>query len=339
MALTRRIVLAPAALALVCSACSSPRTEIIVAVDSDLSVPAELDQVTIQVTAPDGTNSSSVAALGGSNAVLPRTLGLGYESGPLGPFLVRALGQKGGSTVVTRSARVYFVLERTVLLRLDLLRACMGTVCAGDTTCAHGGCRSLDIASSELSDWTGTLPPPIGATDGGPTDAGSRPDSGPMTRDSGPMMSDSGPMVTDAGPAPVDAGFDAGVDGGFDAGFDAGRDAGTDAGCTPMTKVCNGRDDNCNSMIDEGFDLTSDLMNCGMCGNTCMVANGTPVCSASRCRIDSCDPGFDDCDGRTSTGCESNLNTSRFNCSSCGNMCGGATPMCCAGVCSAMGAC
>ena len=59
----RRLSLSLLLLAL--AACSTdPRTEVIVVVDSDLMVPGELDQLTIDVTSPDGETQSSNAALG-----------------------------------------------------------------------------------------------------------------------------------------------------------------------------------------------------------------------------------------------------------------------------------
>lgn len=51
--------------------------------------------------------------------------------------------------------------------------------------------------------------------------------------------------------------------------------------CAPTTEVCNGRNDDCDANVDEGFDLTSDPNNCGMCGQDC---GGSPAsCMASNC--------------------------------------------------------
>ncbi len=64
------------------------------------------------------------------------------------------------------------------MLRIDLLGSCIGVTCAADQTCAAGGCRAIDVAPAELTEWTGTPPaldpdastPPV---DGGPLDASS----------------------------------------------------------------------------------------------------------------------------------------------------------------------
>jgi hypothetical protein len=49
---------------------------------------------------------------------------------------------------------------------------------------------------------------------------------------------------------------------------------------TGRTEVCNGLDDDCNGRVDEGFELTRDLNNCGRCGNACRAAE---FCAAGRC--------------------------------------------------------
>ncbi len=111
----------------------------------------------------------------------------------------------------------------------------------------------------------------------------------PASMDAGvPMLPDAG---HDAGhDAGVDAGVDAGRDAGVDAGYDAGHDAGTDAGsppvgCVPRTETCNGADDDCDGVVDDGFDLSFDDANCGSCGWICR--DGTR-CYAGSCRVEGC---------------------------------------------------
>src|SRR5579871_1325157 len=40
-----------------------------------------------------------------------------------------------------------------------------------------------------------------------------------------------------------------------------------DGMCTP--EVCNGLDDDCDGVVDNGIDLNTDDLNCGICGNAC----------------------------------------------------------------------
>jgi hypothetical protein len=69
-------------------------------------------------------------------------------------------------------------------------------------------------------------------------------------------------------------------------------------------EVCNGDDDNCNGTKDEGFDLQTDVENCGVCGNACDLQHASSKCEAGVCKIDECEAGFSTVDDLDSTGCE-----------------------------------
>jgi len=73
-------------------------------------------------------------------------------------------------------------------------------------------------------------------------------------------------------------------------------------------ELCDGRDNNCNGRIDEGFDLLSDVANCGACGEVCDLDNATAICVDGACAVGACDEGWGDCDGDPSNGCETDLN-------------------------------
>ncbi len=91
--------------------------------------------------------------------------------------------------------------------------------------------------------------------------------------------------------------------------------------CTPTsTETCNGRDDNCDGVIDEGFDLMGDIANCGGCGVQCLLAHSAPACVAGRC-VPMCTAGFADCDGIAANGCEADLSHPE-TCGRCGHACG-----------------
>jgi len=238
--------------ALLALGCASPRTEILIVTGSDFDVPGELDQIEIEVRSPDDVVQRSMANLGPSQPPLPRVLGLYYETGALGPYLVTVTGRSGGSTVVTREAEITFIRGATRMLRLDLLRSCEGMSCRGNQTCGASGCRSRTIDPEELEEWTGAF------TDG--SDAGVRADAGQETMDA------AGP---DSG-APDAGGPDTGT-----------PDAGSDAGCVVMSETCNDADDDCDGRVDEDFDLDTDSDNCGSCGNTC---GGRDRCCTGTCR-------------------------------------------------------
>lgn len=116
------------------------------------------------------------------------------------------------------------------------------------------------------------------------------------------------------------------LDGGLDAQL---RDLGTDAMPCVVTgaEICDGLDNDCNGVTDDGFDVQTDNQNCGHCGNVCgALPNGNNTCQAGICTL-MCDPGRDDCDGMAADGCEADLATSA-TCNSCDTACTGATPAC-----------
>jgi hypothetical protein len=138
-----------------------------------------------------------------------------------------------------------------------------------------------------------------------------------------------------------------------------------DPGVHPGTiELCNGRDDDCDGLTDEGFDLSSDPLHCGQCGQVC---GGTQVCSLGECarscaaglvdcgracvdpatnplhcgacghdcevphaltacqqgacQVIGCAPGRGDCNQDAEDGCETDLRTDPLNCSSCQRSC------------------
>ncbi|MCK6573086.1 putative metal-binding motif-containing protein [Myxococcota bacterium] len=93
--------------------------------------------------------------------------------------------------------------------------------------------------------------------------------------------------------------------------FDLNRnpDDGCEFACVPRDdgrEVCNGEDDDCDQLVDEGFDLSSDIENCGACGVRCDGAHATMICDGERpaCRVGACEETFWDADGDPENGCE-----------------------------------
>ncbi len=102
-----------------------------------------------------------------------------------------------------------------------------------------------------------------------------------------------------------------------------------------IPEVCNRLDDDCNGQRDNGFDLRSDLNNCGTCGTQCQVANGSPVCATGNCAIDTCNSPYQDCVGGYPDGCESNTQTDLAHCGGCNIACtvANGSPVCASGNC------
>lgn len=264
----------PYALVLSVLACAQdvkPRTELVVVVDSDLEVPQQLDEIVIATQGPGSQQREASAALGPKEPRLPRSLTLDYQQGELGPIAITVTGKLDGDTMVAREADVSFVAGRTLVVPMHLARRCRDVRCGRDETCTESGCADRALDEDALDEWNGekpTLTPQPGedaSADAGEMGAGEMDAGGDAGRDAG-----------------VDAGRDAGSDAGRDAGADASADAGGDA-CVPRAETCNRRDDNCNGRIDEGFDLTRDVNNCGNCGTRCDTARGQ-TCVMSMCR-------------------------------------------------------
>jgi hypothetical protein len=76
------------------------------------------------------------------------------------------------------------------------------------------------------------------------------------------------------------------------------------AGAGPQLEVCDGKDNNCDGQIDEGYALATDPLNCGSCGNACKLANAINKCQGGQCAVASCLPGYANLDNNASNGCE-----------------------------------
>jgi hypothetical protein len=72
-------------------------------------------------------------------------------------------------------------------------------------------------------------------------------------------------------------------------------------------ELCDGRDNDCDLELDEGFDLRNDAVNCGACGVVCTAENAAPACVGGVCGLVACLEGFADCNEDASDGCESDL--------------------------------
>jgi len=70
------------------------------------------------------------------------------------------------------------------------------------------------------------------------------------------------------------------------------------------TEICNAVDDDCDTLTDEDFNLSSDLFNCGSCGNRCSLPHATAACVGGACRIAACDQDYWNLNGNHADGCE-----------------------------------
>jgi hypothetical protein len=113
--------------------------------------------------------------------------------------------------------------------------------------------------------------------------------------------------------------------------------ADTDSGVHPLAvELCDGEDDDCDGIVDDDaycdlgmtcctgscVDTDGEVEHCGECGSECDLSNThIHVCIGGICFVDTCDSGFDDCDGNSANGCEININGNPSHCGVCGIPC------------------
>jgi hypothetical protein len=170
----RRAWSAPALLAgalLVVAGCHDPVTEIVVVVDSELSVPGEVGQLQLEMDTHTGImrDESDLTALGA--AAFPATIGLLPRSdASYSPFdLVVSLLQGRPTQVLVAQRKVSgvrFARGQTLQLFVSFPRAC---ACAG-TNCPNATAPACaDIATATLTPFDPRHLPRVTASDGGAT--------------------------------------------------------------------------------------------------------------------------------------------------------------------------
>ncbi|MBI2391169.1 MAG: hypothetical protein HYV09_16385, partial [Deltaproteobacteria bacterium] len=134
------------------SACSGKKnTEIIVAVQTDLRVPKDLDAITLRVLSRGAVQHEETHVLGPFALRLPATIGLvPADDGDLQPIEVQVIGRFSKDPQVDpalrdekvlRKARLTFARGRVGLVRLPLKFSCYDvTGCKEAETCIAGAC-------------------------------------------------------------------------------------------------------------------------------------------------------------------------------------------------------
>lgn len=124
------------------------------------------------------------------------------------------------------------------------------------------------------------------------------------------------------------AAIDAGVDGGAHVGTDGGADSGTNGDVLACSvAACMGIHADCNGTPLDGCetDTSSDLYNCGTCGNDCTKlpnVAGNVTCTGGICTFDSsaCAPGYGICTTNPENGCDTNISVPA-HCGGCATTC------------------
>src|SRR6185503_3496937 len=127
-------------------------TQIVVVVDSDLRVPAELTAVHATVKSEDETIASEHDfALEDGSLTVPFSFGIAAGEDPAVQILVEVQGlNKRGNQLVLRRARTHFIEHETLLLSMFLARTCITAGCAEGKTCTENGCQPEEIDPASL---------------------------------------------------------------------------------------------------------------------------------------------------------------------------------------------
>jgi alpha-tubulin suppressor-like RCC1 family protein len=151
MAINVVVVLA----ALAVSSCRDT-TQIVLVVDTEMAVPAELDAVRISVAGPTQMLDPINLNVAEPNVpTFPRTLGL-TPAGRFSPVTIRIAGFKSMVERTFETIRTEFIDGESLMLRSVLTAACLGVVCTDTETCSLGKCVSVDRVPLPL--WPGSAP-------------------------------------------------------------------------------------------------------------------------------------------------------------------------------------
>lgn len=72
----------------------------------------------------------------------------------------------------------------------------------------------------------------------------------------------------------------------------------------PTIETCNGKDDDCNGIVDDLWNKQNDPKNCGECGKVCDFDHAVALCVAGVCEIGKCEPLYWNANNRPKDGCE-----------------------------------
>ncbi|MEZ4309307.1 MAG: fibrinogen-like YCDxxxxGGGW domain-containing protein [Polyangiaceae bacterium] len=116
----------------------------------------------------------------------------------------------------------------------------------------------------------------------------------------------------------------------------AGGQATCASGSCELVK-CNANQADCNGDPTDGCESALNTnAHCGSCGNACDLANAAETCVSGICKLDSCEPGYANCNVQSPDGCEIHTDADPNNCGACGTKCtnGNGSTSCVSGACT-----
>jgi len=140
--------------------CGGDLTELVLVLDSDMPVPAELERVDLVILGPNPeqpevVNQTLAFTLPGAPTP-PLSLGLVLDGDEVGPVIVEATGTTASGQRVVRTVTTNFVNGDSRALPLRLNARCLDVTCDRGSTCGDDGvCQTDAVPGESLPSWTG----------------------------------------------------------------------------------------------------------------------------------------------------------------------------------------
>ena len=134
---------------------------LVIVVESDLSIPKDIDRVQLEVTQLGKTLLKVDEPLGEKRLLIPAEFRVD-ATGSSAPVKVHGLALLDGVPRIERSAVTPIPVGRVGVLRLPFRYLCDGTAetdgrstCGGEDTCVLGSCRSAEVPSRDVEEYGG----------------------------------------------------------------------------------------------------------------------------------------------------------------------------------------
>ncbi len=135
-------------------------TQIVISIATDLNVTQELDGLKLLLVHGTKTLPAETFNLDRAKAPfakLPATYGIVAGEDISLKILATVAGLKGGTEILQRRARVGFIKDRVLLLKMNLVRSCLASAkpCTSpQQTCTEEGCKPVDMDASSLPEYS-----------------------------------------------------------------------------------------------------------------------------------------------------------------------------------------
>jgi hypothetical protein len=153
---------------------SSKATQLVVAITSDMDVPAELDAFDVRVFGPvENLVKQQRFELGPGKVELPASFGVTPRGGDASRTVTIEIDAfRAGTLLFTARTVTGFVAGRTLRLDTRLSAACSSKICSQNTTCRQGACVDPFVDPATLPRHTPGVYPGIDPDMDGGTDSG-----------------------------------------------------------------------------------------------------------------------------------------------------------------------